>query len=110
MSKTTFEDDSVTSYPPVDGNLSEKGNFENIDETTVSDDDFNPSYLFTKDTQNSEEENDQGVAILIEDNGGKNATRNDPTFSEEVTTTETDGCNPDIMDNPAVVTDELPSE
>ncbi|ACB54245.1 hypothetical protein cce_4899 [Crocosphaera subtropica ATCC 51142] len=40
---TTSDDDSVTSYPAVDGNLSEKGNFENSDYTMVSDDDSNPS-------------------------------------------------------------------
>ncbi len=100
----------VDSYLDVDGNLSEKGNFENDDYTTVSDDDSNPSYLFKEDTQNSKEENDQGVQLLIEDNGGENIPENNSTFSEEVTKTETDGCNLDIMDDTEVNPQSLPSE
>ncbi|MCH2247227.1 MAG: hypothetical protein MK111_21800 [Crocosphaera sp.] len=49
-------DDSVASYQDVDGNFSEKSNGEKTDEVTVSDNDSNPSYLFSEDTQSLEEE------------------------------------------------------
>ena len=62
---------SVDSYPAVDGNFSEKGNGDNADDVKVSDNDSNPSYLFSEDTQNLEKEKEQGVEILGEDNGGE---------------------------------------
>ncbi len=101
--------DSVVSYPRVDGNLSEKGNFANGDCTMVSDDDSTPSYLFKEDTQSLNKENEQGVEILSEEHGGENIQEIDTTFSFEVTKTETDTCNPDIIEDVAVASDELPS-
>ncbi|MDJ0731113.1 MAG: hypothetical protein QNJ33_14090 [Crocosphaera sp.] len=109
-SVTTSDDGSVASYPPVDGNLSEKGNFENDDCTMVSDDDSTSSYLFKQDTKNLEEENEQGVQILTDDNGGENSTEKNATSSKQVTTTETDGCNLDIMQETEVDPKSLPSE
>ncbi len=100
----------VTSYPPVDGNLLEKGNFENSDCTTVSGDDSPASYLFKEDTQNLEEENDQEVEILTDDNGGENSTEKNATSSKKVTKTETDGCNADIIEDTAVDPKSLPSQ
>ncbi|MEL4896832.1 hypothetical protein [Crocosphaera sp. Alani8] len=109
-SVTTSENDSVVSYPTVDGNLLEKGDFENTDSTTVSDDDSTPSYLFEEDIKNLEEENNQGVQLLTEDNGGENLTEKNATSSKKVTTTETDGCNLDTIEDTAVDPKSLPSE
>ena len=100
----------VASCPRVDGNLSEKGNSENTYYKTVSDDDSPTNYLFKEDTQNLEEENSQGVEILTDDNGGENSTEKNATSSKQVTETETNPCNPDIIEGVAVATDELPSE
>ncbi len=101
---------SDCSLVTVNGNLSETGNFENNDYTTVSDDESNSSYPFSEHTQNLEEEKDQRVEMLIKDNGGKIALENDATFSEEGTTNETNSCNPDIIETVSVPTDELSSE
>ena len=109
-SVTTTEVDSVASYLEVDGNLSEKGNFEKTDDTMVSDGESTPSYLFQEDIQNLEEGNDQGVQLLNQDNGGENSTETNSTSSKKVTKTETDDCNPDIIDDVTVAADEFPSE
>ena len=101
---------SVASYPPVDGNFSKKGNFENSDDTMVSGDDSNPSYLFKEDIQNLEEDQKQGVEILIDDNGGENGSEIDTTSSEKVTEIEPDGCNPDTMRETEVDPKSLSSE
>ena len=100
----------VASYLHVDGNLSEKGNFENSDYTRVSDDDSSTSYLFKEDTQNSEEDLEQGVEILVDDNGGENLTEKNATSSQQVTTTETKPCNPHIIGYTEVDPKSLPSE
>ena len=101
---------SVASYQDVDGNLSEKGNGENADEVTVSDNYSNPSYLCSEDTQNLEEEKEEDVEILTEEIGGAISVENDATFSEAVTETETNSCNTDMMGNVAVATEEFPPE
>ena len=108
-SVTTSDYGSVASYLNVDANFSEKGNSENTDYTTVSSHESNPSYLFKEDTQSLNKENEQGVEILSEEHGGENIQEIDTTFSFEVTKTETDTCNPDIIEDVAVASDELPS-
>ena len=56
------------------------------------------------------EEKEQGVEILIEDNGGENSSEKNATSSKQVTKTETNDCNSDIIKDTAVDPKSLPSE
>ena len=109
-SVTTSEDSSVTSYQDVEGNKSDKGNYETTDCTKVSNDDPNSSSLFSEHTQNLEEEKDGRVELLNEENGGEIPSEKNATSYEKVTTTEVDSCNLDIMVDTAVNHQSLDSE
>ncbi|MDJ0731110.1 MAG: hypothetical protein QNJ33_14075 [Crocosphaera sp.] len=57
-----------------------------------------------------EEENSQGLEILSHDNCGENLTEKNATSSKQVTETESDGCNLDIIEDTEVDPKSLPSQ
>ncbi len=77
LSETTSKDDYVTSYSAVDGNLPQKVNSEKADETRLSVDKSQSSYLFEEDTSNLEEEKEGGVKILSTDECGEKSAIKD---------------------------------